>query len=123
MRFLGRFWTQPDAIGMKYDDRSEADPIRREQFIAWLVETTVNDFVRCRSNRDRLRTAVFLFLNRAYEAHLDPYFVVELLGIRSGNVITSAGLDETDEAVVMECYERLDATTLNVYEEERSGRV
>ena len=108
---------------MKYDDRSEADPIRREQFIAWLVETTVNDFVRCRSNRDRLRTAVFLFLNRAYEAHLDPYFVVELLGIRSGNVITSAGLDETDEAVVMECYERLDATTLNVYEEERSGRV
>jgi hypothetical protein len=108
---------------MKYDDRSEGDPARREQFVAWLAETTVNDFVRCRGNRDQLRTAVFLFLNRAYEAHLDPDLVVDLLGIRSGNVIDAAGLNKTDQEVVMECYELLDATTFNVYDSERSGRV
>lgn len=108
---------------MKYDDRSRPDPIRRERFVAWLGETTVNDFIRSRGKNELLRTAVFLFLNRAYEAHLDPDFVVELLGIRPGNIIELAGLDKADEAAVMDCYQLIDATTFHVHNSERIGGV
>lgn len=70
---------------------------------------------------DSVRGAVFLFLNRAYEAGLEPDLICNLLGVSQDNVLNRAKLSEIDEAAVMDAYEIFDPILEQQYRESGSS--
>ena len=101
---------------MKFDARTEANGEKKLAFVEWLFETTVRDLRRSSGDQAMIRAALFLFLNRAYEAHLDPDEIVELLGIANPNILSAAGYTGADEAAAMREYGILDPVISQVYE-------
>jgi len=101
---------------VKYDARTDVENTQREAFLGWLTRSTVEDLKRCGEDKEKLGTAVFLFLNRAYEAHLDADLIVDLLGAKPGSILDAAELSSTAEAFVLDQYELLDPTICSVYE-------
>jgi len=57
---------------------------------------------------DALRGAVFLYLNRAYEAKLDPDLICDLFGVSQNNILSQAKLSKGDEAAALDAYAQLD---------------
>jgi hypothetical protein len=79
-----------------------------ETFLEMLLSETSAAMQRSAGDSEALRGVVFLFLNRAYEAGLEPDLICNLLGASEDNVLNRAGLSKKDEAAVMDAYEILD---------------
>jgi hypothetical protein len=93
---------------MKFDARADHDPDRRNVFIKWLVGEAASGLRRSAGDMESLRSVVFLYLNRAYEAGLDSDEICDLLGILRGSVLNEARLSQRDQQVVLDAYETLD---------------
>ncbi len=100
---------------MKYDLRQDPNEEHKGDFLAWLFDTTVADLRRSRSEPERIRSAIFLYLHRAYEARIDPEEVVELLGVSDPSILSSAGYTGQAEELAMHFYEELDPTVADTY--------
>jgi hypothetical protein len=79
----------------------------REAFVDRLRSETAAALTRAAGDPDALRGIVFLYLNRGYEAGLEPDYICELLGISDDNVLRRAELSKQDEAAVIDAYDRL----------------
>jgi hypothetical protein len=81
--------------------------MEQDALVAELLTQTSADLQRNAGSTDGLRAAVFLFLNRAYEAALEPDLICDLLGVAPDNILNRAGLSKLDEAAVMDAYATL----------------
>ena len=77
-------------------------------FIESLLTETSDALQRSAGSPEGLRGVVFLYLNRAYEAGLEPDLICDLLGVSDDNILNRAKLTGPDEAAVMDAYEALD---------------
>ena len=94
---------------MRFDARNNPDPVAKQAFIEWLSGETVSGLQRGPDDRESFRGVVFLYLNRAYEAHLDPDLITDLFGVSPGNVLSRAGMSKAAEAMALEAFAELDA--------------
>ena len=77
-------------------------------FVERLLSETTAALMEAAGDQEALRGVVFLYLNRAYEAGLDPEVICDLLGVSEDNILRRARLSKQDEAAVMDAYEALD---------------
>ncbi len=101
---------------MKFDARSTSDSDARAAFIEWLVSETASGLVRSRGDVELLKAPVFLYLNRAYEAHLDPDLIADLIGASERSILDRAGLSDEEEQAVINAYESLVPTIEAMYD-------
>ncbi|MDJ0870107.1 MAG: hypothetical protein QNK03_28725 [Myxococcota bacterium] len=100
---------------MKYDLRNDPGAARKPEFLAWLLDTTANDLRAAGSDPEQIKTAVFLFLHRAYEAGIQPEEVVELFGISDPNILSTAGCQGQTDQLAMGFYEQLEPSIAGTY--------
>jgi len=93
---------------MKFDVRSDSSPEKRNAFVAWLVGETALTLTRSAGNPEGLKAAVFLYLNRAYEARLPADEITDLLGIGPASAMSHASLSKKDEESVLAAFDELD---------------
>jgi len=96
---------------MKFDARKEHSVEQRKAFIEWLTTETISSFQRAERDQERLKAAAFLFANRAREAGVADSEVAEVLGIS----IARAGLSQTDEEFVADCFDTSDQLVAPVF--------
>lgn len=101
---------------MKYDAKAMQSEDKHAEFIEWLAKETASGLRGAKGNSEQIKSCVFLFLHRAYEAHLDPDEVVDLLGVKEPNIIDMAELYGADEDAVLSFYELLDPIISQIYE-------
>jgi hypothetical protein len=78
---------------MKHDFRAQPSGEAAERFRAWLEAETVDTLRRAYSDAEGTKGAIFLFVNRAFEAHLPEAEIPALFG----TCIVRAGFQERDE--------------------------
>jgi hypothetical protein len=81
---------------MKFNARVDSSPDAKRAFVAWLVDGTTSSLRKVAGDVEALKAAVFLYLNRAYEAGLHAEEITDLLGIGPQNVMSRASLSKTD---------------------------
>jgi hypothetical protein len=81
------------AAQMKHDFRTQSTGDVADNFCSWLEQETIDALRRSYGNADATKSAIFLFVSRAYEAHMPAPQIGEMFG-RS---IVRAGLRESDE--------------------------
>ncbi len=65
---------------MKHDFRTQPDGNEAEQFLTWLERETIDQFQRTLGAAEGTKAAIFLYVNRAYEAHLPEEQIAGLFG-------------------------------------------
>jgi hypothetical protein len=78
---------------MKHDFRTAPDGEAAERFRAWLERETTDGLKRAFGNPESTKTVIFLFVNRAFEAHMPE----QMIGQTFGKCIARAGLGEPDQ--------------------------
>ncbi|MDT4331120.1 hypothetical protein ACQE3E_16100 [Methylomonas sp. MED-D] len=101
---------------MKYDAKVEHSHEKHTEFTQWLIRETVSGLLKSKGNPEEIKSCVFLFLHRAYEAHFDPDEIVDLLGAKKPSIIDKAELFGADEEAVLAAYELLDPVISQMYE-------
>ena len=86
---------------MKHDFATSNDKAADDQFLAWLEAETINDLRRSYGDGEGTKTMIFLFVNRAFEAHMPE----PLIGRTFGKCIVRAGYREQDEAPALDLFE------------------
>ena len=79
---------------MKHDFREQRSGDAAERFCYWLEQETIDLLHRSHGDSEATRSAIFLFVNRAYEAHMPDAQIGEMFG----RCIVRAGLRKQDEA-------------------------
>ena len=72
---------------MKHDFREKPTGEEADQFLAWLESETIETLRRSQGDSEGTKTFIFLYVNRAYEAHLPEDQIGELFGkcfVRAG---------------------------------------
>ena len=95
---------------MKYDARTEQNTDKHSEFKNWLISETVSGLKKSSGKPEEIKSCIFLFLNRAYEAHLDPDEIVNMLGAATPSIMDLAEYKGADEEAVLSSYELLDPT-------------
>ncbi len=80
----------------------------RQAVIEMLLSETSSALQRVAGKAAEIRGVVFLYLNRAYEAGLEPDVICDLLGVSPDNVLQRANISKSDETIVMNAYQALD---------------
>jgi hypothetical protein len=83
-------------------------PLNREAFVETLLSETSSALKRAADDPEAIRGVVFLYLNRAYEAGLEPDLICDLLGVSKDCLLKRAKLSKQNEAAVIGAYEVLD---------------
>jgi hypothetical protein len=83
---------------LKHDFRREPTGQKAEQFKLWLRDETIKTLNRGHSDMESLKTSMFLFVNRAYEAHMPDQDIAEIIGV----AIVRAGYSEAQEEVAFD---------------------
>lgn len=86
---------------MKHNFRDQPTGDSADQFLAWLKRETIDSLKRSRSNPETLKGAVFLFVNRAYEAQMED----DQIGALFGKAFVRAGGAPDDEDAVFDLLE------------------
>ena len=81
---------------MKHDFRKEPDGTEDTRFREWLEDETIEALKRDYGDGEATKATVFLFVNRAYEAHMPEDEIAELFG----KCVVRAGYREEDEEAV-----------------------
>jgi hypothetical protein len=93
---------------MKFNAHTDKSAAGKETFITWLLNETVSALQRAAGKPEALKAAVFLYLNRAYEAGLSADEITDLFGVQPGNALTCANLGKQDEELVLVAFESMD---------------
>jgi hypothetical protein len=78
---------------MKHDFATSIDKAADDRFLAWLEAETIDGLKRSYGDGEGTKSMIFLFVNRAYEAHMPE----PLIGGMFGKCIIRAGYREEDE--------------------------
>jgi hypothetical protein len=78
---------------VKHDFRRQPEGPEAEQFLAWLEHETVDMLRRTHGDPEGTKTSIFLYVNRAYEAHLTD----EQIGAIFGTCFARAGRPEEEQ--------------------------
>jgi hypothetical protein len=78
---------------MKHDFRNLPDGAEADLFRGWLERETVDSLRRGYRDGEATKAAIFLFVNRAYEAHMPE----SEIGALFGTCVVQAGFREEDE--------------------------
>ncbi|HMF19794.1 MAG TPA: hypothetical protein VKE98_21495 [Gemmataceae bacterium] len=78
---------------MKHDFRKQPDGKAAKRFCSWLEQETIDSLRRSYGDGEATKSAIFLFVNRAYEAHMPEAEIGELFG----RCIVRAGFREEEE--------------------------
>jgi hypothetical protein len=89
---------------MKFNAREEQSLHQKAEFFAWLTHETISVLQRSRGDSESLKTAAFLFMNRAHEAGLATGEIAEIAGMS----VARAGLQGNDEEVFFDWIDRFD---------------
>ena len=86
---------------MKHDFRQQPDGEDADRFLAWLEQETIRYLRLCLGDWEATKGAVFLYANRAYEAHMPE----DQIGDLFGKSFVRAGWAEEDEATAFDLLE------------------
>ena len=86
---------------MKHNYRQDADSDQAKAFLSWLESDTANALKAGHGNVDAVRSSIFLYVNRAYEAGMPD----DLVGQLFGESIARAGYTEEEQEAVIEVLE------------------
>ena len=78
---------------MKHDFRQQPSGAAAEQFCSWLEQETTASLRQSYGDGEATKSAISLFVNRAYEAHMPEAQIGEMFG----KCIVRAGFREQDE--------------------------
>ncbi len=78
---------------MKHNFLLEPTGDAANRFCYWLEQETIDSLRRTHGNNEATKSAVFLFVNRAYEARMSAAMIGEMFG----TCIVRAGHSEHDE--------------------------
>lgn len=98
---------------MKHDFRIESTGIAADSFCEWLQSETTTALVRDYGNAEATKASIFLFVNRAFEAHLPESKVAEFFG----KSVARAGYSEQEQEPAFAWFE----TFVNVARGAHSG--
>jgi hypothetical protein len=88
---------------MKHNFREQPSGGEADAFLAWLERETIDLLLRTRGDAEGTKTAIFLFVNRAFEAHMPE----QEIGALFGKCFVRAGRPQEDEAPAFELLEFL----------------
>ena len=83
---------------MTHDFRSQPIGVAADCFCSWLEQETIQSLGRSYGDAEATKGTIFLFVNRAYEAHMPEPHIGELFG----KCISRAGFKEQDEEPAFE---------------------
>ena len=88
---------------MKFDARVSTSSDDRARFIGWLSSETESNLRRAREHADpeQVKSSLFLYANRAFEAHLPEAEVSQLIG----QLVARAGYSEAETENVLDMFE------------------
>lgn len=81
---------------MKHDFRTQPTGEAADRFCSWLEQETIEMLRRSYGDAEATKSTIFLFVNRAFEAHLPEAEI----GAMFGKCIVRAGFQEQDEEAV-----------------------
>ena len=90
--------SQPQSALMKHDFATSRDKAANDRFVRWLESETTDSLKRTYGNAGATNAAVFLYVNRAFEAHMPEELIAETFG----KCVVRAGYREEDEAAVFD---------------------
>ena len=96
---------------MKHDFRQQPSGAAAEQFCSWLEHHTTVSLRRSYGDGEATKSAISLFVNRAYEAHMPEAQIGEMFG----KCIVRAGFREQDEEPPFACLEHFGQLTSGVH--------
>lgn len=96
---------------MKHDYRSDPSSENAQSFLRWLESETANALREDYGNVEAIKSSVFLYVNRAYEAGLPDSLVGQIFG----KSIAKAGYSETEQDSVFDLLESFAATAKSVH--------
>jgi hypothetical protein len=96
---------------VKHDLRAHPTGDAAERFRAWLESETIDTLRRSYGDAEQTKSAIFLFANRAYEAHMTNDSVDSLFA----RCIVRAGFQERDEAAAFAWLDQFGAVAANVH--------
>ena len=78
---------------MKHALRAQPSGDEADRFCAWLEQETIDSLRRSYGDGEATKSAIFLFVNRAYEAHMPESRIGEMFG----TCIVREGFHEREE--------------------------
>jgi hypothetical protein len=96
---------------MKYDFRYGLRGDMADSFCSWLEQVTIESLSRSYGDGEATKAAIFLFVNRAYEARMPESKIGEMFG----KCIVRAGFQERDEEAVFAWLEHFGQIAAKVY--------
>jgi hypothetical protein len=86
-------FTFDKAVPVNHDFRKQPGGYEAARFLSWLEQETVQGLQRSYGDAEATKAVIFLYVNRAFEAHmLEPQ-----VGQLFGKCIVRAGFNEEDE--------------------------
>ncbi len=104
------FVTSPN-LALNHDYRSDSDSDKAQTFLSWLESETADALRSDYGNVEAVKSSVFLYVNRAYEAGLPD----GLVGQISGRCVAKAGYTEKEQDSVFDLLESFAATAKAVH--------
>jgi hypothetical protein len=96
---------------MKHDFRNRTDEAEADRFRCWLEQETVDSLRRGYGDSEATKAAIFLFVNRAHEAHMPA----PEIGAFFGGCVVGAGFREEDEGPAFDWLEHFAAIAEGVH--------
>jgi len=96
---------------MKHDFRQQPSGAAAEQFCSWLEQETTASLRQSYGDGEATKSAISLFVNRAYEAHMLEAHIGEMFG----KCIVRAGFREQDEEPAFAWLEHFGQLTSGVH--------
>lgn len=96
---------------MKHDYRSDPNSDKAQLFLSWLETETADALRSDYGNVEAVKSSVFLYVNRAYEAGLPDGLVGQIFG----KCIAKAGYSEAEQDSIFDLLESLGATAKAVH--------
>jgi hypothetical protein len=78
---------------MKHNFRTEPSGDAAARFLSWLEEETISSLQRSYGQAEMTESYIFLFVHRAYEAHMSE----DQIGEMFGRCVVRAGYQESEE--------------------------
>lgn len=88
---------------MKHDFFKDPEGPTADRFLAWMEEETTSLLRRCLGDMEALKGAIFLYVNRAYEANMPD----AQIGALFGKAFVRAGWPEEQEDAEFDLLESL----------------
>lgn len=97
---------------MKHDFRKQLSGELANAFYSWLEQETIDSLRRSYGDGESTKGAIFLFVNRAYEAHMPETQIGELFG----RCMVRAGFREQDEEPAFSWLEHFSQIAMGVHD-------